>query len=109
MNRRVGFIAEIAQGNTIEFLIISESNVCGTFSLWWSEKEYFNRIPSCMYFVGNQDNAHSHIHYVMEHLLVHIPVYTGEPLIKDPPRKGHCMLDLSIKDTARGPKNYHSL
>ena len=35
--------------------------------------------------------------------------YAVEPLIKDPPRKGHCMLDLSIRDTIWGPKNYHSL
>ena len=34
---------------------------------------------------------------------------TVEPLIKDPPRKGHCMLDLSIRDTVWTPKNYHSL
>ena len=30
-------------------------------------------------------------------------------IIKDPPREGHCMLDLSIGDTIWGPKNYHSL
>ena len=35
--------------------------------------------------------------------------YTVEPPIVDPPRKGHCMLDLSIKDTARGPKKLLSL
>ena len=29
---------------------------------------------------------------------------TVEPPIVDPPRKGHCMVDLSIKDTARRPK-----
>ena len=29
------------------------------------------------------------------------PWYTVEP-----PRKGHCMLDLSVKDIAQGPKNY---
>ena len=34
---------------------------------------------------------------------------TVEPPIVDPPRKGHCMLDLSIKDTARGPKKSLSL
>ena len=34
---------------------------------------------------------------------------TVEPLIEDPPRKGHCMFDLSIGDTVWGPKNYHSL
>ena len=31
---------------------------------------------------------------------------TVEPLTVDPPRKGHCMLDLSIKDIAQGPENY---
>ena len=36
-------------------------------------------------------------------------VNTVERLIKDPPRKGHSMLDLYTKDTAQGPKNYHSL
>ena len=34
---------------------------------------------------------------------------TVEPLTKDPPRKGHCMLNLSIRDTVWGPKNYHFL
>ena len=29
--------------------------------------------------------------------------------INNPPKKGHCMFDLSKKDTALGPKNYHSL
>ena len=38
-----------------------------------------------------------------------VVIATVEPLIKDPPRKGHCMLDLSIRDTVWGPKNYHSL
>ena len=33
-------------------------------------------------------------------------MYTVEPPIVDPPRKGHCMLDLSIKVIAQGPKNY---
>ena len=31
---------------------------------------------------------------------------TVEPLIVDHPRKGHCMLDFSIKDIVQGPKNY---
>ena len=31
---------------------------------------------------------------------------TVEPPIVDPPREGHCMLDISIKDIAQGPKNY---
>ena len=31
---------------------------------------------------------------------------TWEPPIVDPLRKGHCMLDLSTKDIAQGPKNY---
>ena len=40
-----------------------------------------------------------------------VSIQLVEPLIiiikiKDPSRKGHCMLDLSIKDTARSPKNY---
>ena len=33
-------------------------------------------------------------------------MHTVEPPIMGPLRKGHCMLDLSIKDTAWGPKNY---
>ena len=32
-------------------------------------------------------------------------IYTVEPLIKDPPRKGHCMLDFSTRDTDHGPKD----
>ena len=28
---------------------------------------------------------------------------TVEPLIKDPPRKGYCMLNLSIRDTVWSP------
>ena len=31
--------------------------------------------------------------------------HTAKPLIKDPPRKGHCMLNLSVWS----PKNYHYL
>ena len=34
---------------------------------------------------------------------------TVEPPIVDPPRKGRCMLDLCIKDTARGPQKSLSL
>ena len=34
-----------------------------------------------------------------------LKVNTVEPPILDHPRKGHCMLDLSIKDIAEGPKN----
>ena len=35
-----------------------------------------------------------------------VSYYKVEPPIVDPPRKEHCMLDLSIKDIAQGPKNY---
>ena len=43
-----------------------------------------------------------------------IPVYTWRITllysrtsdIVDPPNKGHCMLDLSIKDAAQSPNNY---
>ena len=31
---------------------------------------------------------------------------TVEPPIVDPPKQGHCIINLSIKDTVRGPKNY---
>ena len=43
-------------------------------------------------------------------VIVHF-LYTVEPLIKDPPRKGHCMLNLSIWGTVCvwSPKNYYSL
>ena len=37
---------------------------------------------------------------------MHVPNFlrvlaTVEPLIKDPPRKGNCMLNLSIRDTVK--------
>ena len=41
---------------------------------------------------------HNHLHSI---LFWHITV---KPPIVDPLRKGHCMLDLSIKDIAQGPK-----
>ena len=31
---------------------------------------------------------------------------TVEPPIVDPPKLGHCIINLSTKDTVRGPKNY---
>ena len=31
---------------------------------------------------------------------------TVEPLIVDPPTKGHDIIDLSTKDTGQGPKNF---
>ena len=39
---------------------------------------------------------------------IHVSHVQSNPL-KDPPRKGHCILNLSIEDTVSGPKNYHSL
>ena len=36
-------------------------------------------------------------------------IITLEPLIKDPLRKGYCMLNLSTRDTVWSPKNYHFL
>ena len=36
------------------------------------------------------------------------PVYSQTSIIKDPLRKGHCTLNLSTRDTDRGPIIYHS-
>ena len=38
--------------------------------------------------------------------VLNVITYTVESPTADPPRKGHCMLDLSIKNIAQGPKNY---